>query len=73
MTKWISVKHKLPDNAKRCLVWVKGIYNEPVIAWHYSGEFYPNQHNDETMKKWVTHWMPLPRPPAAATSEGERG
>lgn len=54
MSEWISVKERLPEDAKDEYV---------LVACNYHGEIIV-----ETRKKWnldssVTHWMPLPEPP----------
>lgn len=63
MSEWIDVKTKLPDDGKQVLVWFTRLYNEPKVAFHHNGSFYPYKHNDEDITKWVTHWMNLPHPP----------
>lgn len=60
---WITVKEKTPNKYSRVLVWFTGIYNEPKIAFFAVKSFYINEHNDDDITKWVSHWMPLPDAP----------
>ena len=68
---WVSVEEKLPDeelkrfkelfpeeNEVEVLVMIQGAYTATTLYW--DGErFY-----DEARSYKVTHWMPLPAPPA---------
>ena len=69
--KWINVNEKLPEHFESVLVWGKGYtvtecfycddYDWGVQGFYkdecgYDGE-YP------LIRDWVTHWMPLPKPP----------
>ena len=62
---WISVEDKLPDD--------KTIYCLVYVTNHYLKESFPTvaRFNHETDEwSWVghtkvTHWMPLPEPPAS--------
>ena len=66
---WISSIEELPENGETCLIYIIS-YNEPVIEVARmiddSGNgiiwFYPE--NNGYTKSEVTHWMPLPNPPA---------
>ena len=50
--RWIPVVERLPDREQRVLVVLNG---EAKSAWYYPpGKFQPE----------ITHWMPLPKPPA---------
>ena len=58
-TRWIPVGERLPEDDIICL----GIDNDG-IAWtvHFEdGQFVPDTGSDELN---ITHWMPLPEPPA---------
>ena len=69
--KWIPVTERLPDTAERVLVcktWLGMVY-KPVYGYYQD---FPNQKGcwyvltDEGYypQREVTHWMPLPEPPA---------
>ena len=62
---WISVKDRLPESGKRCLVYAaQGIERHISIA-----SFGRHFHLSGRRAYWrVTHWMPLPEPP----EEGKR-
>jgi len=60
---WINVKDRLPENMTKVLIWFTGLYNEPKIAFYAAKAFFPNEHSDDNLTKWVTHWMPLPEEP----------
>jgi hypothetical protein len=50
--RWVPVDERLPDQEQRVLVVLNG---EAKSAWYYPpGKFQPE----------ITHWMPLPEPPA---------
>lgn len=61
---WVSVKDRLPESGKRCLVYAaQGIERHISIA-----SFGRHFHLSGRRAYWrVTHWMPLPEPP-----EGEK-
>lgn len=55
---WISVKDRLPEARKRVLVFVKKPANYTSID--------TDRIVDDRWVRWgryVTHWMPLPKPP----------
>ena len=60
MTKWISVKDRLPDNDVPVM-----IYNYDVnIGVYYKNKFHAFDENGYPFEiNYVTHWMPLPEPP----------
>lgn len=75
--KWISVEERLPETIQ-C---VEGIaYSEAVIVWTngrkamaavWDGEhFLCAAEYWEAWDEHVTHWMPLPKPPIEARTEG---
>lgn len=76
--RWVSVKESLPSREKHdwVLVQVKlipeGWYGVPHIAELRNGVWF-DQYLDNPMEKAlsveVTHWMPLPEPPAASNTE----
>lgn len=77
MSEWISVKERLPPTGVRVLAWVRDCHgkSEPsVLAYtvpYTSKHFTPPAFWDgDGPMSWteddVTHWMPLPDPPAIA-------
>lgn len=57
---WISVKDRLPDERRRCLIYGEkhiGIGNYVEPFW-YEDEWDRGYGCPE-----ITHWMPLPKPP----------
>lgn len=67
MSKWISVKDKLPDNEEVFLVY-RGESKYPEIELAYWNlnrkrfEYYDNEYYGYGIDD-ITHWMPLPEPP----------
>jgi hypothetical protein len=59
MSEWISVNESLPESGK----YVLGIYkrNLPMVVMYHSIERHFTMHMEHV---FVTHWMPLPPPPA---------
>lgn len=65
MSEWISVEDRMPEIAVRVDVFSRG--ERYANAW-YSGEKYGWEHQQyygAFHVGEVTHWMPLPDPPAA--------
>lgn len=66
---WISVKDKMPDENKTVLIirqMRNGEYFLPDIACVLDGKFAPHEplpEDTEFNGNWITHWMPLPKPP----------
>ena len=66
--KWISVKERLPETNKYCLVAIKvygygDMYSDVAM---YDGELWVQDagaYFDIIDKGEVTHWMPMPEPP----------
>lgn len=71
ISRWISVKDRLPEDGVRVLVSANSKSDDPVVAvTHYTHSLY-----GFNIKGWVepwqyfffeheiTHWMPLPEPP----------
>ena len=64
MSEWISVKDRMPTGEPRLLYvhvgegfeMCVGYFNRLTGAYHIEEETYPGLD--------VTHWMPLPQPPA---------
>ena len=60
--KWISVDKGLPDYQVSVLVWyghtarigIERRSHTDKTGEHFTGEY----------EYWITHWMPLPEPPA---------
>ena len=65
-SKWISVKDRLPESGKRCLVYAtQGIERHISIA-SFGRQF----HLSGRRAYWrVTHWMPLPEPPKEVSAD----
>ena len=75
MSKWISVKERLPEKEGAYLIYTDECetlvaWCEPGGFWRRSGDLFPMWHDE------ITHWMPLPEPPvvvaenATASEEG---
>ena len=65
MSKWISVKDRLPENEHRVLVFANDIVSEfcEVVGWN-GGDFLAIGFGHNIIyPPMVTHWMPLPEPP----------
>lgn len=61
--RWISVEERLPENSTRCLICdVTGrqIFSEFDRLWGFYDSIFK-----------VTHWMPLPEPPAMKEQSDE--
>ena len=72
MSKWISVKDRLPEEGQDVLVWYHGSYDVAYLQKVKPVKLQPPQFNNVEMFEWcfddfedvdVTHWMPLPAPP----------
>lgn len=63
---WISVDNELPEEGVRVLVFSDGAF--VLLAEFTGGEFYDvvrdGEEFFETVTRCITHWMPLPEPPA---------
>lgn len=63
MSEWISVKDRLPNDDTFVLAAQAGVYCEQAL--YQDGDFYVHWGRyEETPAPWITHWMPLPDPPA---------
>lgn len=62
--RWVSVKDQLPEDFTRVLVWDSG-WNTVYDACYDSDERLWDAMNDREPPDSITHWMPLPEPPAA--------
>lgn len=60
MSKWISVKDRLPEDTGYVLAWSPR-YQEVVIAWYSEEEDFWRTEDD--LAPFPSHWMPLPEPP----------
>lgn len=63
MTKWISVKDKLPDELDDVLLY---------CGWHITGKYNGNKflaEDGRTPVFEVTHWMPLPDAPKESNDD----
>lgn len=67
---WISVKDRLPEKDVRVLVWMQdneeGYTQMDTDRWSCTME---QGHHWIRWGKCVTHWMPLPTPPARAQDQ----
>lgn len=64
---WIPVSERLPDvDGVRWMIWAIDNYGVPYLASEYY-HFHEGWATDEH----VTHWMPLPTPPAQSGKEGK--
>ena len=69
MSKWISVKDRLPSDGKAKLVWCPERHNIYCACYEEANEegkwFIFGGWRGEGLEKIepVTHWMPLPDPP----------
>jgi hypothetical protein len=59
--RWIPVSERLPAEESQCIVWHKRS-GECRIAFRYEGNWYEGS---ILITANVTHWMPLPEPPAS--------
>lgn len=60
---WISVKDRLPESRAPSLVMEEG-YETPCVAYYdKSWDSWFEMVVGLSLKKPVTHWMPLPEPP----------
>ena len=67
MTEWISVKDRLPELDAPILAWVSTYYQnrggfEIAMRWAQDGKWWTLRACE--LRNSVTHWMPLPEPPA---------
>lgn len=69
-TRWIPVSERMPRDESRVLFIAPG-WIEPSMGWWSEGEQIwldcgtDSQNHIEHPAGLVTHWMPLPAPPAA--------
>ncbi len=59
MSKWISVKNELPENGRFVLVFLRNMDYVPYKVCLHLGENEWSTHSGN-----ITHWQPLPEPPA---------
>lgn len=65
MSEWISVKDRLPEPHECVLICTKsGVVDTDVFQEQMMPQTYFNYYNES-----VTHWMPLPDPPAGEEHE----
>lgn len=65
---WISVKERLPEDAERVYVALRGGAGGVYIAQYFKNKCQPQEdfwilENDWEVPASPTHWMPLPQPP----------
>lgn len=66
---WINVKDRLPENMERVLIFYKILHRDQRVAFYINGGFYDDITSEENFCKWVTHWMPLPKPPKKVNND----
>lgn len=72
MSKWISVKDRLPNHHDMVLVWMEGKDCPDYVSMAFwaktEGWGWTKGDGNKANDLWgtVTHWMPLPEPPEAA-------
>lgn len=62
MNSWISVNEKLPENEETVLAYCPG--NTFFARYNNSSKIWNRVPKDNIFPQAVTHWMPLPKPPA---------
>jgi len=61
--RWVSVGERLPDDLRRVMVMVPGLYGSQV-AWLLNGKWHDGiGYPDVPIGCRVTHWQPLPLGP----------
>jgi hypothetical protein len=63
MSEWISVKERLPETNELCIVYTEFRALVPALYGNESWIFDEGQGWSEKRLSYVTHWMPLPKPP----------
>ncbi len=68
MPRWIPVGERLPEEEQEVLVWNGGgqclkPWQGHVLCEYRNGEWRESQESD--LYPGITHWMPLPAPPAS--------
>ena len=66
---WISVKDKLPEEKVDCIVHYKHAYCDNDDYWAIGMCFYDGEKFRIGCAYKVTHWMPLPHPPADKSNQ----
>lgn len=76
MSEWISVEDRLPNKWDEFLVWPIPNHDMNIITaifhpWDkkWNQDCY-NGHSYDDFEPHVTHWMPLPEPPAIEPTQG---
>jgi cell division protein FtsB len=65
---WVRCSDKMPENLKEVLAYVER-EEQMVVAVYEKGEGWYETYNDATIEYPVTHWMPLPTPPAQTDND----
>ena len=65
MTKWISVKDKLPEHQTTCITYTpsSNIVCEADYEYVYGEGRWVDPVENYEEYKGITHWMPMPLPP----------
>jgi hypothetical protein len=62
---WISVENRLPEDDASYLVWASDSGESEVALYYGDGEWLTNDLKNIT--RFVSYWMPLPKPPKEET------
>lgn len=63
--RWISVEDELPDNYKTVIICHENSVPYVHVARRVDHQWFQSHENTEICTNRVTHWQPLPNPPAA--------
>jgi hypothetical protein len=65
-SQWVSVEDRLPESGIEVLTW--GSHSHPSISYYSTLDSKWNDAADPAWLTGITHWMPLPTPPAKEQS-----
>lgn len=61
--KWISVKDRLPEEGQKVIVFDNEYKTVDTYEFEDSKFLYRDSYHTDDYTNFVTHWMPLPKPP----------